>query len=101
MTALVTALRSMLKPVQKDATPAVEADPTDLEGFEVHQDGLALAFAEKHARTLRYCHTRKSSSSPPARQHPPLRRLIPNTRTPRDWDRAGSSQHAFVGTGNG
>jgi putative DNA primase/helicase len=36
------------------ARPA--ADPRDLDGFDLTEDGVALAFVAKHGEDLRYCH---------------------------------------------
>ena len=37
-----------------------EADLSDLTGYELHEDGIAMAFAEKYQDRLRFCHTRGS-----------------------------------------
>jgi P4 family phage/plasmid primase-like protien len=53
-------MRSVEDSKPKPAFTKQEADLSDLAGFELHEDGLALAFAEKYRDRLRYCHTRGS-----------------------------------------
>ena len=50
--------RSSSSPARSEAPAIVASDPTDLDGYEIHHDGLARAFADKHGSQLRYDHTR-------------------------------------------
>lgn len=52
--------RSAENTAPKKAFTRDEADLSDLAGFELHEDGIAMAFADKYKDRLRYCHTRGS-----------------------------------------
>ena len=44
--------------MQLPALPAIASnEDTALDGIDLSEDGIALAFAERHAGNLRYCHT--------------------------------------------
>jgi putative DNA primase/helicase len=45
-----------IKLKSKTAFTKEEADPADLADFDLTEDGIALAFAEKYRDVLRYCH---------------------------------------------
>jgi hypothetical protein len=53
-------MRSVKDTKPKPAFIKQEAELSDLTGFELHEDGLAMAFAEKYRDKLLYCHTRGS-----------------------------------------